>query len=126
MAANLVDVAVLVVAFGMTCLALLRVALLSSDVIDAIAVVAVQLVLINMYGPVLGGSPWQVTVGKRVMGIRKADMPDKRASFARAGVRCAAMAAILLTLSLGYFAILETLRLQGLDYLLPPTDVLWR
>jgi uncharacterized RDD family membrane protein YckC len=67
-----------------------------------------------LYCALLESSPWQATVGKRVIGIKVVNRRGERIGFARAAARFAAKLLSVLTLFLGYLLIVVTKRRQAL------------
>lgn len=76
-----------------------------------------------LYYVLLESSPWQATIGKRVIGMRVTDRHGARIGFARAAARFAAKLLSVLTLLVGYLLIALTRRRQGLHDLLAGTVV---
>jgi uncharacterized RDD family membrane protein YckC len=68
-------------------------------------VLAINLLMLMvqwLYWALLESSPWQATVGKRILGLYVTDMEGKRITFARASGRYFAMMISTLTLCVGY------------------------
>jgi type IV pilus assembly protein PilA len=75
------------------------------------------------YYVLLESSPWQATIGKRVIGMKVTDRYGERIGLARAAVRCVTKLLSVLTLLVGYLLIVLTKRRQALHDLLAGTVV---
>jgi uncharacterized RDD family membrane protein YckC len=76
-----------------------------------------------LYCTLLESSPWQATVGKRVIGVKVVNRRGERIGFARAAVRFVAKLLSVLTLFVGYLLIVVTRRRQALHDLIAGTLV---
>jgi uncharacterized RDD family membrane protein YckC len=76
-----------------------------------------------LYCVLFESSPWQATVGKRVIGIKVTNRHDERIGLARAAVRFVAKLLSVLTLFVGYLLIAVTQRRQALHDLIAGTLV---
>lgn len=76
-----------------------------------------------LYCTLFESSPWQATVGKRVIGIKVTNGHGERIGLARAAVRFVAKLLSVLTLFVGYLLIVVTRRRQALHDLIAGTLV---
>jgi uncharacterized RDD family membrane protein YckC/Tfp pilus assembly major pilin PilA len=76
-----------------------------------------------LYYVLLESSPWQATIGKRVIGMKVTDRSGERIGLVRAAARCVAKLLSVLTLLVGYLLIALTKRRQALHDLLAGTVV---
>jgi uncharacterized RDD family membrane protein YckC len=76
-----------------------------------------------LYCTLLESSPWQATVGKRVLGLKVMNRRGERIGFARAAARFVTKLLSVLTLCLGYLLIVVTKRRQALHDLIAGTLV---
>jgi uncharacterized RDD family membrane protein YckC len=76
-----------------------------------------------LYCALLESSPWQATVGKRVIGIKVVNRRGERIGFARAAARFVAKLLSVLTLFVGYLLIVVTKRRQALHDVIAGTLV---
>jgi uncharacterized RDD family membrane protein YckC len=76
-----------------------------------------------LYWPVLESSPWQATVGKRVMGLQVTDFDGQRLSFMRALLRAFAKILSSIPLGVGYLLAAFTARKQALHDIIARTLV---
>jgi len=76
-----------------------------------------------LYWPVLESSPWQATVGKRVMGLQVTDFDGQRLSFMRALLRALAKILSSIPLGVGYLLAAFTARKQALHDIIARTLV---
>ena len=76
-----------------------------------------------LYCALLESSPWQATVGKRVIGLKVSNRRGERIGFARAAARFVAKLLSVLTLFVGYLLIVVTKRRQALHDLIAGTLV---
>jgi uncharacterized RDD family membrane protein YckC len=93
---------------------------LSDDKLTGITIGAyvIEVVLVWLYYAGLESSPWQATIGKRVMKLAVTDVEGSRISFARATGRYFAKLLSMLTLFIGFIIAAFTPRKQALhDYL---------
>ncbi len=76
-----------------------------------------------LYCASLESSPWQATIGKRLIGIQVTNRRGERIGFARAAVRFVAKLLSVLTLFVGFLLIVITARKQALHDLVAGTLV---
>jgi uncharacterized RDD family membrane protein YckC len=101
---------------------------LSDDKLTGITIGAyvIEVVLVWLYYAGLESSPWQATIGKRVMRLAVTDVEGRRISFARATGRYFAKLLSVLTLFIGFVIAAFTRRKQALQDLLAGTLVYQR
>lgn len=76
-----------------------------------------------LYWPVLESSPWQATIGKRVMGLEVTDLDGNRLSFLRAFLRSLAKIISSIPLGIGFLIAAFTARKQALHDIIVKTLV---
>jgi uncharacterized RDD family membrane protein YckC len=77
-----------------------------------------------LYCTLLESSPWQATVGKRILGLKVTNARGERMGLARAALRFVTKLLSLLTLFVGYLLIVFTKRRQALHDLIAGTLVM--
>ncbi|PSJ46518.1 hypothetical protein C7H85_07760 [Zobellella endophytica] len=82
------------------------------------------LVLWWLYFALLQSSPWQATIGKKLLGMKVIDAQGRRLSFIRASVRYFASLLSALLLMLGFVMIAFTRKKQGLHDVIAGTQVI--
>jgi uncharacterized RDD family membrane protein YckC len=82
-----------------------------------------SLVLQWLYFAWLESSPWQATLGKKILGLRVSDLAGRRISFCRASGRFFAKLVSLISLCIGFLMIAFTEKKQGLHDMLAGTIV---
>jgi uncharacterized RDD family membrane protein YckC len=88
------------------------------------AAVSVLVTLVPfLYWPVLESSPWQATIGKRVMGLQVTDADGKRLGFLRALLRALAKIISSIPLGIGFLIAAFTARKQALHDIIVKTLV---
>ena len=83
----------------------------------------ITLIEMGLYSSLLESSPWQATLGKRVVGLRVTDLNGQRLSFGRATTRYFAKMLSALSLMIGYVMAGFTEKKQALHDLLVGTLV---
>jgi len=83
----------------------------------------ISLALGWLYYTLLEASPWQATLGKRVLGIKVTDLEGGRISWGRANARFWSKILSSLILGIGYLMIAFTKRKQGLHDMIASTLV---